>query len=236
VVGVREEELMYERRSQVMRYFGLRIVAVAAAAMMFACPVIAKPVLKVTSDGFPTGHSTPEGVACDLARAFIKRDTKLFLDTCYKPDNSKADKEYKAFLDSKVADIRAEAKRKKPSPSGPKEIGVVFAVRHLSTDGPASYAYAGPGWYDLAFVDVGIVHLDGRRTITRTMVLMDSKNRWFVHPAPTLDPFYAVVNDESNSTVTIWDTYDLVPMDKPKATKLAKPKPKSKPERTAPQR
>ena len=30
-----------------------------------------KPKLKVVADGFPAGHATPEGVACDLARAFI---------------------------------------------------------------------------------------------------------------------------------------------------------------------
>jgi hypothetical protein len=35
--------------------------------------------LKVgATDGLPTGHDTPEGAACDLARSFINRDERLF--------------------------------------------------------------------------------------------------------------------------------------------------------------
>jgi hypothetical protein len=33
-----------------------------------------KPTIKVAPDGFPTGRASPEGAACGLARAFIKRD------------------------------------------------------------------------------------------------------------------------------------------------------------------
>ena len=45
----------------------------------------AKPKIKVAADGFPAGHNTPEGVACDLARAFIKHDMVLFTNTCIQP-------------------------------------------------------------------------------------------------------------------------------------------------------
>ena len=45
-----------------------------------------KPKIKVAAaDGFPAGHDTPEGVACDLARAFIKHDAALFTNTCIRP-------------------------------------------------------------------------------------------------------------------------------------------------------
>ena len=40
-----------------------------------------KPKLKVAADGLPSGHDTPEGAACDLARSFINRDEKLFSTT-----------------------------------------------------------------------------------------------------------------------------------------------------------
>jgi hypothetical protein len=41
----------------------------------------AKPKLRVAADGFPSGHDTPAGAACDLARSFINRDDKLFSST-----------------------------------------------------------------------------------------------------------------------------------------------------------
>ena len=31
-----------------------------------------KPKLRVSTDGLPGGHDTPEGAACDLARSFIR--------------------------------------------------------------------------------------------------------------------------------------------------------------------
>jgi hypothetical protein len=37
--------------------------------------------LKVATDGLPSGHGTPEGAACDLARSFINRDATLFSAT-----------------------------------------------------------------------------------------------------------------------------------------------------------
>ncbi len=40
-----------------------------------------RPKLRVAADGLPSGHDTPEGAACDLARSFINRDEKLFLTT-----------------------------------------------------------------------------------------------------------------------------------------------------------
>jgi hypothetical protein len=45
-------------------------------------PFIAKPKLKprikLAEDGFPTGHETPEGVAADMSRAFVKNDAAMF--------------------------------------------------------------------------------------------------------------------------------------------------------------
>ena len=117
------------------------------------CAVAANPTMKpkllVAADGFPKGHDTPEGAACDLARAFIKHDDALFTTTCIRLyGGGKARADYAAFLAKTVAEIKTEAARKEPSPGGPKSIGKMFAARHLSKDGPASYGYAAFGFQE----------------------------------------------------------------------------------------
>jgi hypothetical protein len=87
-----------------------------------------KPKIKVNSDGFPSGHESPEGAACDFARAFIKRDATLFTNTCLRPYGPA---DYATFLTNTAAGMKAETARKEPSPGGPKSIGKVFAARHL---------------------------------------------------------------------------------------------------------
>ena len=148
-----------------------------------------KPMLKLAADGFPSGHETPEGAACDLARAFINRDASLFITTCIRPyagDNGPP--EYVAFLKSTVESIRAEAARKEAPPRGPKSIGKVFAARSLSSDGPASYGYASFGFQEIKFVDVGVLLQSEKRALNRTLVIKDRDGRWYVHPAPDISP------------------------------------------------
>src|SRR5262245_17045643 len=96
-----------------------------------------KPKLKVASDGFPAGHDTPEGVACDLARAIIKRDVALFTNTCIRPFGGGVQRtNYEAFLEKTVQDMKEEGAKKEPSPGGPKAIAKAFAARQLSQRGP----------------------------------------------------------------------------------------------------
>src|SRR5580692_5359762 len=101
-----------------------------------------KPEIKVAKDGYPTGQSTPEGAACDLARAFINHDVSKFKNICLPPyGGGDGRKQYESFLKKTADSIRVEAKKSTPSPTGPKSIGKVFAARHLSKNGPASYGY-----------------------------------------------------------------------------------------------
>ncbi|MEQ1750807.1 MAG: hypothetical protein ABL974_15370, partial [Prosthecobacter sp.] len=73
----------------------------------------AKPKLSVTADGFPSGHDTPEGAACDLARAFIKHDASLFTNTCIRLyAGGKGPPDYVTFLHSTVESMKAETARK----------------------------------------------------------------------------------------------------------------------------
>src|SRR5215469_9766556 len=155
------------------------------------CSVAAdtKPKLKVAADGFPSGHNTPEGAACDLARAFIKCDTTLFTNTCIRLyAGGKGPASYALFLANTVTAMKAEAAKKEPSPGGPKSIGKVFAARHLSMDGPASYGYASFDFQDVMFVDVGVFLQDGGHALNRTLVIKDSDGKWYVHPMPGASP------------------------------------------------
>src|SRR2546423_1389434 len=144
--------------------------AIVTFILMAACcglaGAAAKPKIKVADDGFPAGHETPEGAACDLARAFIKRDPTLFTNTCIKLyAGGKGPEDYAKFLQSTVESMKKEAARKEPSARGPKSIGKVFAARHLSKHGPVSYGYASFGFQDLMFVDVGVFLHDGKHSL-----------------------------------------------------------------------
>jgi len=170
-----------------------------------------KPKLRVAADGLPSGHGTPEGAACDVARSLINRDEKLFSGTCvrlYAVGNGPA--AYTQFLRDTVQNIRQEAAKKEPSPGGPKSIGKVFAARHLSKNGPASYGYSAFGFQDIMFVDVGVFLYNGERSLMRTLVIKDRDGKWYVHPDPSASPLLSDgLNEEKASVLDFADAYEL---------------------------
>jgi len=170
-----------------------------------------KPKIKLAADGFPTGHDTPEGVASDLARAFINKDATLFSATCVKPyGGGKARDDYSKFLQASIESIKQEAGKKEPSPQGPKNIGKVFAARHLTRSGPASFGYACCDFQDVMFVDVGVFLRNDGRALNRTLVIKDKDNKWYVHPAPDLSPLLSAgLNDEKASVRDFSEVYDI---------------------------
>jgi hypothetical protein len=171
-----------------------------------------KPILKVASDGFPSGHESPEGAACDLARAFIKRDAALFSDVSIRLyAGGKGQEEYARFLRSTTDSIKAEALKKVSSPGGPKSIGKAFAARHLKRSGPASYGYATFGFQDIMFVDVGVVLHDGERSLNRTLVIKDRDGKWYAHPLPSASSGMLAVglNDEDSSHRDFSEMYEV---------------------------
>ena len=172
---------------------------------------LAKPRLTVAADGFPGGRETPEGVACDLARAFTKHDVQLFTNTCLKPFGGGTSRtDYQTFLTRVEQGMQAEAAQKEPSPGGPKAIGKVYAARHLSLGGPASYGYASFGFLDVMFVDVGAVLNDGRRVLNRTLVIKTKSGAWQVHPAPGIHPLLSAgLNAEPASTADFATAYEV---------------------------
>jgi len=184
------------------------------ALLLLLCPSIAadppaKLPIKVAEDGFPSGSDTPEGVACDLARAFIHHDPALFLGACIKPyGGAETRKTYEEFLDGVVAQMKEEAGKSAPSPGAPKSIGKCFGARHLSKNGPASYGYATFGFQDIMFVDVGVYLHSGKTQLCRTLVIKDKQGKWIVHPRPDLSPLLSMgLNDEAQSEKDFTDVY-----------------------------
>jgi hypothetical protein len=172
---------------------------------------VPKPKLRVAADGLPSGHDTPEGAACDLARSFINRDEKLFSSTSIRLFASGNGPEaYAKFLQATVQSIKAEAAKKEPSPQGPKSIGKVFAARHLSKSGPVSYGYAAFGFGDIMFVDIGVYLHNGERAMNRTLVIKDRDGKWYVHPDPSASPLLSDgLNEEKASVLDLTDVYEL---------------------------
>lgn len=150
---------------------------------------VTKPKVKVAADGFPTGQDTPEGAACDFARSFINRDQKLFAATILRLyAGGTGPKAYAKLLQETLQSMKEEAAKKDPSPQGPKSIGKVFAARHLTKSGPVSYGYAGFGFEDIMFVDVGVYLQNSERALNRTLIIKDRDSKWYVHPAPSVSP------------------------------------------------
>src|SRR5688572_22397106 len=87
------------------------------------------PRARAPEDKFPAGSATPEGAACDLARAFITADAARFRAVVIRSYGPPA---YVAFIDRVVNEIQKEAAAPAPSPEGPRAISKVFAARHLS--------------------------------------------------------------------------------------------------------
>ena len=170
-----------------------------------------KARLKVATDGLPSGHGTPEGAACDLARSLINRDPTLFSATSIRLyAGGNGPEAYARFLHESVQNMKAEAAREEPSRQGSKSIGKVFAARHLSRSGPVSYGYAAFGFEDIMFVDIGVYLHNGQRAMNRTLVIKDQDGKWYVHPAPDVSPLLSEgLNEEKESVLDLTDVYEL---------------------------
>ena len=172
---------------------------------------IQKPTIRVATDGFPVGQDTPEGVAADFARAFIKSDVGLFSSSCIRPyGGGKVRQDYSRLLKATVDGMKEERQRQTPSLRNPIKIAKIFAARHLATDGPASYGYSSFDFQDIMFVDVGVLLQNGERSLNRTLVIKDTDGRWYVHPAPDISPLLSTgLNQEKASVQDFANVYEI---------------------------
>ncbi|CAN5478027.1 hypothetical protein BH09VER1_BH09VER1_27110 [soil metagenome] len=188
------------------RWFTL-ILSVLAMAPLWAADPPAKAPIRVSEDGFPSGSVTPEGAACDLARAFIRRNGMLFMKVCMPPFGAPESKDaYQDFLDKVVGDM---TKGEAPA-NGPKKLAKCFAARHLSKDGPASYGSASFGFQDVMFVDVGVFLEDNQPQLCRTQVIKTKDGKWMALPRPGLYPLLSTgMNQEGPSQVDFSEAYTV---------------------------
>lgn len=160
----------------------------------------------VAAEGFPQGQTTPEGVACDMARAFINRDAALWRQSCYPASASKA--EYAAFLDemaSQMEKVSAMSPEQAKQAGGPKQIGTVYAARNLSRNGPASYGYAAMQLTEVKFVDVVAPTWEGTDFLARTLVVQRERDgKWYAIPRPDLFPLLSEGLNEEQDSQEVW--------------------------------
>ncbi len=180
------------------KHFSTVVLVWMVALQTFA----AEPIPGVAQDGFPAGTDTPEGAACDLARAFIHDDSALFLATCIEPYGSAEARQARhQFLQSVVVQMKLDPAGGPPSPDSPKSIAKCFAARHLSKgaavlDGTTVY-----GFQDVMFVDVSALLQNGTTQLCRTLVIKNKQGKWVVDPQPESSPqLSAGLDDESPST------------------------------------
>ncbi|MBX9737518.1 MAG: hypothetical protein K2X32_11385 [Phycisphaerales bacterium] len=173
----------------------------AAAAPGAAIEVIAP-------DGYPTGNTTAEGVACDLARSFIHADADLFIATCL---DRKYSEEHAKFLDAMAGAMRDVKAGRQSNAGGPTSIARVWKARNLSRNGPASAGFTFFNFSEVKFVDVGSPLTDGTRYVNRTLVVQLSDGTWRVIPDPENFGVLAQgLNSESDST-EVWTPASATP-------------------------
>ena len=171
----------------------------------------AKPKLKVADDGFPTGQSTPEGAASDLTRAFMRQDITLFRSVCIRPfGGGQLLSEYTGYLNGIAVHFKQGKALATTLPDNPKRITKVFAARHLSKNGPASYGYAAFDFQDVMFVDVEVILNNGSKLMRRTLVIKDRDGKWYTLPVFDVSPLLSDgIDEESASVRSFSDVYDV---------------------------
>lgn len=152
-----------------------------------------------TDPKFPSGQGSPEGVACDMARAFINTNKNLWMKINH-PTLTNNYPQAKEFVEDIAKQMDEMATIDSKDRLGPKEILRVYKARHLSMNGPASYGYALFSFEDVMFVDVVSLDSDGMEYPNRTLVIKD-KSKWYAVPRPDLyELLSAGLNSESMST------------------------------------
>jgi len=158
-----------------------------------------------SADGYPTGQSTPEGAACDLARAFITADGELFKSVCYSWSGGEAGEEYTEFINEMVENMNSMQGKSLEQFGGPKEITAAYKARHLTNNGPGSYGFAVMNLHDVMFVDVIANTWEDSTFMSRTLVVLKNNQKWYVVPRTDLFPLLSAgLNSEADSTVA-WD-------------------------------
>ncbi len=169
-------------------------------------PLLLIPLLTTTlrAADLPSGHGSPEGIACDAVMAYIHCDSKAWLETLIRPIyGPKGNKTYDDFK----KDMAAKADQAKEDKSfKPPRLVKCFKARSLSMEGPASAAWALDSLKEDLFVDLVLETAPGETRPLRYHVLQDKDGKWYFEPRPDLCPLYSMgLNKESESTEVVYE-------------------------------
>jgi hypothetical protein len=152
---------------------------------------------------FPSGQSSAEGVACDLARSFAARDADAFEKISFKPKpTSESSRDYLEIIETISKAIRSDRVAGIQRDDAPESIEKCFKARGFSRSGPASYGYAAFGLKEVMFVDIVVRLRNGQSSIVRTLVVQKPDGKWYVIPTPDAFPLLSSgLSAEEPSTV-----------------------------------
>jgi len=174
------------------------------AALLFATTL---PLLgqnsQIAKDGFPTGQSTPEGAASDMARALMTNNVVLLkASTLETFGTGRTQKIYESSMEKMVEGTEKEKAGESKNPKLPQKFDKVYQARDLRRKGPTSYAKTAFGYEDVKFVDMVTILRDGSKLTNRTLVVLKEDGKWYVHPFPTIDPLLSSgLNSETPSQI-----------------------------------
>jgi len=148
----------------------------------------------------PSGQATAEGVACDMAKAFINADKELWETIVMKADNGY----YSEFIKNMSTEMDKQKILDPDKRSGPKKIQICYKMGKLSKNGPNSYAFAVFNYDEIGFVDVGVLGTNDKQIMNRTFVYR-SKDKWFALPRPDLFPLLTMgLNGEQRPAEVVY--------------------------------
>lgn len=173
--------------------------AKSAATVAVPAPVPAAPA----AAAIPSGQTTPEGVACDLARSFVTSDSKLLRASCFviTPGTPERDA-YNNYLDQTVMLMDVGNAVPSDNRDWPGAITRVYRARNLSSAGPAAFGLDQLGLTAVRFVDLRVTLRAGTAALRRTLVVQDEGSKlWFAVPHPEHFPKLSEgLNEEAEST------------------------------------
>jgi len=159
--------------------------------------------IKLDASGIPTGHDSPEGIACDAVTTFIRGDGAAWEATLVRPIyGPKGDVEYAEFKRS----MKEIAERSKTDGQyAHARLVACSKATPLSMNGPHSAAYALYEMTGNSFVDVVIEEQPGELRGMRYHVLQDKDGRWYFEPRPDLCSLLSAgLNDEPDPTEWVY--------------------------------
>jgi len=162
------------------------------------------PITTLCATDLPSGHGSPEGIACDAVMAYIHCDSKAWLETLIRPIyGPEGNKTYADFKKDMVAEADQARQNKSLKPA---RLVKCFKARTLTMEGPASAAWALDSLKEDLFVDLVLEIAPGQTRALRYHVLQDKDDKWYFEPRPDLCPLYSMgLNKESESTEVIYE-------------------------------